>query len=162
MELSEIIRTDAVRAPIKATSKKRLLQDLADIAEAVYRLPAATVYKALMDRETLGPTGVGRGVAIPHARFAGVGRVIGVFVRLEKPVDFELIDRQPVDFVFALLAPEEAGADHLKALARVSRTLRSDAICAKLRSTFDPSALYAILTDGKAEQPGRPLAPLPA
>ena len=79
-------------------------------------------------------------------------RVIGLFVRLEKPVDFESIDRQPVDLVFALFAPEAAGADHLKALARVSRTLRSEAVCAKLRSTFDPNALYAILTDGKAEQ----------
>ena len=105
-----------------------------------------------MDREALGPTGVGRGVAIPHARLAGVPNVIGLFVRLEKPVDFESIDRQPVDLVFALFAPEAAGADHLKALARVSRTLRSEAVCAKLRSTFDPSALYAILTDGKAEQ----------
>ena len=152
MELSEIIGTDAVRAPLKATSKKRLLQDLADMAESVYGLPAPQVYKSLMEREALGPTGVGRGVAIPHARLAGVSRVVGLFVRLEKPVDFEAIDRQPVDLVFALFAPEAAGADHLKALARVSRTLRSEAICAKLRSTFDPSALYAILTDGKAEQ----------
>ncbi len=151
MELSEIIRVDAVRAPVKATSKKRLLQDLADMAEGVYALPSATVYKALMEREALGPTGVGRGVAIPHARFPGVTHVIGLFVRLDKPVDFEAIDRQPVDLVFALFAPETAGADHLKALARVSRTLRSEAVCAKLRSTFDPSALYAILTEGKAE-----------
>jgi PTS system nitrogen regulatory IIA component len=152
MELSEIIGVDAVRAPVKATSKKRLLQDLADIAESVYGLPSAVVYKALMEREALGPTGVGRGVAIPHARFPGVEHVIGLFVRLEKPVDFESIDRQPVDLVFALFAPEAAGAEHLKALARVSRTLRSDAVCAKLRSTFDRSALYAILTDGKAER----------
>lgn len=152
MELSEIISVEAVRAPVKATSKKRLLQDLADLAETVYALPSVTVYKALMDREALGPTGVGRGVAIPHARFPGVSRVIGLFVRLDKPVDFEAIDRQPVDLVFALFAPETAGADHLKALARVSRTLRSEAVCAKLRSTFDTSALYAILTDGKAEQ----------
>lgn len=152
MELSQILGIDAVRAPVRATSKKRLLQDLADMAGQVYRLPADTVYRALMDRESLGPTGVGRGVAIPHARFPGVSRVIGLFVRLEKPVDFESIDRQPVDLVFALFAPEAAGAEHLKALARVSRTLRSDAICAKLRSTFDPSAIYAILTDGKAEQ----------
>lgn len=152
MELSEIIRVDAVRSPLKATSKKRLLQDLAEMAETVYGLPSPAVYKALMDREVLGPTGVGRGVAIPHARLAGVKHMIGLFVRLEKPVDFEAIDRQPVDLVFALLAPEAAGADHLKALARVSRTLRSETVCAKLRSTFDPSALYAILTDGKAEQ----------
>lgn len=152
MELSDILGVEAVRAPLKATSKKRLLQDLAEMAEAVYGLDAATAYKALMDREALGPTGVGRGVAIPHARFAGVDRVTGLFARLEKPVDFESIDRQPVDLVFALFAPENAGAEHLKALARVSRTLRSEAVCAKLRSTFDPSALYAILTDGKAER----------
>ena len=153
MELSEIIGVEGVRAPLKATSKKRLLQDLADMAESVYRLPSATVYKALMDREALGPTGVGRGVAIPHARFPGVEHVTGLFVRLEKPVDFEAIDRQPVDLVFALFAPESAGAEHLKALARVSRTLRGDAVCAKLRSTFDLSAIYAILTETKAEQP---------
>lgn len=152
MELSEIIGVKAVRAPIKATSKKRLLQDLADLAEQTYRLPAEMVYKMLMEREALGPTGVGRGVAIPHARFPGVEHVLGLFVRLEKPVDFESIDRQPVDLVFALFAPETAGADHLKALARVSRTLRNENTCAKLRSTFEASALYAILTDGKAEQ----------
>jgi nitrogen PTS system EIIA component len=152
MELSEIIGVEAVRAPLKATSKKRLLQELADFSADLYKLPPETVYKALLDREALGPTGVGRGVAIPHARFAGVDRVLGLFVRLEKPVDFEAIDRQPVDLVFTLLAPESAGADHLKALARVSRTLRSESVCAKLRSTFDPSAIYAILTDGKAEQ----------
>lgn len=152
MELSEIFGVEAVRAPSKATSKKRLLQELADLAADVYGVSADQVNKALLERETLGPTGVGRGVAIPHARFSGVDRVLGLFVRLEKPVDFEAIDRQPVDLVFTLLAPEGAGADHLKALARVSRTLRSEAVCAKLRSTFDPSALYAILTEGKAEQ----------
>lgn len=152
MELSEIIGIKAVRAPVKATSKKRLLQDLADFAEQTYQLPAESVYKMLMEREALGPTGVGRGVAIPHARFSGVKHVLGLFVRLEKAVDFESIDRQPVDLVFALLAPETAGADHLKALARVSRTLRNEGTCVKLRSTFEASALYAILTDGKAEQ----------
>jgi nitrogen PTS system EIIA component len=152
MELSETLCVEAVRAPLKATSKKRLLQDLADLAATVYGFQAETVYRALLEREALGPTGVGRGVAIPHARFPGVDRVVGLFVRLEKPVDFEAIDRQPVDLVFALFAPENAGAEHLKALARVSRTLRSEAVCAKLRSTFDPSAIYAILTEGKADQ----------
>lgn len=152
MELSEIIGVEAVRAPLKATSKKRLMQDIAEMAESVYRLPADKVYRALMEREALGPTGVGRGVAIPHARLPGMSEVVGLFVRLEKPVDFESIDRQPVDLVFALFAPEAAGAEHLKALARVSRTLRNEAVCAKLRSTFDPSAIYAILTDSKAEQ----------
>lgn len=152
MELSDIISVEAVPAPLKATSKKRLLQDLADLAESVYGLPAAKTYKGLMERETLGPTGVGRGVGIPHARFSGLSEVKGLFVRLEKPVDFESIDRQPVDLVFALLAPESAGAEHLKALARVSRTLRSEAVCTKLRSTFEPAALYAILTEDKAIQ----------
>ena len=153
MELSEIIGVDAVRAPLKATSKKRLLQDLADMAEAVYGLPSATVYKALMDREALGPTGVGRGVAIPHARFAGVEhvhralRAAGEAGRLR--VDRPAAGRSRLR---ALRARRRPGAEHLKALARVSRTLRSEAVCAKLRSTFDPSALYAILTDGKAEQ----------
>jgi PTS system nitrogen regulatory IIA component len=152
MELSDILGVEAVRAPLKASSKKRLLQELAELAEGLYALPSETVYKALLEREALGPTGVGRGVAIPHARFPGVVRVLGLFVRLDKAVDFEAIDRQPVDLVFTLLAPESAGADHLKALARVSRTLRSEAVCTKLRSTFDPSALYAILTEGKAER----------
>ncbi len=152
MELSHILGVNAVRAPLKATSKKRLLQDLADMAETVHGMPSDATYKALMEREALGPTGVGRGVAIPHARFPGVKHVIGLFARLEKPVDFEAIDRQPVDLVFALFAPEAAGAEHLKALARVSRTLRSEAVCAKLRSTFDPSALYAILTESKSEK----------
>ncbi len=152
MELSEIFEVEAVRAPLKATSKKRLLQELADFAAEVYGVSSDAVYRALLEREALGPTGVGRGVAIPHARFGGVDRVHGLFVRLEKPVDFEAIDRQPVDLVFTLLAPETAGADHLKALARVSRTLRSEAVCTKLRSTFDVSALYAILTEGKTER----------
>ncbi len=152
MELSEIIDVEGIRAPLKATTKKRLLQDLAELADSVYGLPSEAVCKALMEREALGPTGVGRGVAIPHARLPEVDRVIGLFVRLEKPVDFELIDRQPVDLVFALFAPEAAGAEHLKALARVSRTLRSEAVCSKLRSTFDPSAIYSILTEGKAEE----------
>jgi nitrogen PTS system EIIA component len=152
VELSQILGVNAVRAPLKATSKKRLLQDLSEMGESVYGLPADPTYRHLMEREALGPTGVGRGVAIPHARFGGVDHVLGLFVRLEKAVDFEAIDRQPVDLVFALFAPEGAGADHLKALARVSRTLRSEAVCVKLRSTFDTSALYAILTETKSEQ----------
>lgn len=122
------------------------------MAESVYGLSSASTYRALMDREALGPTGFGRGIGIPHARFAEVDKVCGLFVRLEKPVDFDAIDRQPVDLVFALFAPESAGADHLKALARVSRTLRSDAICAKLRSTFEAAAIYSILTEDKASQ----------
>ncbi len=152
MELSDILGVDAIRAQLKVSSKKRLLQDLAEIAESVYGISSQRAYRALMDRESLGPTGVGRGVGIPHARIPGISEVNGVFVRLEKPVDFESVDRQPVDLVFALFAPENAGADHLKALARVSRTLRSESTCAKLRSTNDVSAIFAILTASEADR----------
>ena len=146
MELSEFLAADAVVAQLNATSKKRLLQEIARVAESVYGLPCKEIFTALQDRELLGPTGMGNGVAIPHARLACLDEVKAVFVRLEKPVDYESVDRQPVDLVFALLAPEGAGATHLKALARVSRTLRDQTICAKLRSSEDPNAMFAILT----------------
>ena len=153
MELSDILPSEAVKAPVRAGSKKRLLQDISDQAAPLYGLDGERIYRELLERETLGPTGVGRGVAIPHARLPDLDRVVGMFLRLEKAIDFEAVDRQPVDLVFALLAPKDAGADHLKALARVSRTLRDEAICTKLRSTHEPSALYSILTDGKGEKP---------
>ncbi len=108
------------------------------------------VFAALQDRETLGPTGVGHGVALPHARVAGLNQVVGAFVRIEKPVDFDAVDRQPVDLVFALFAPEGAGVDHLKALALVSRTMRDSGVCAKLRANDDPDTLYTVLTEAQA------------
>ena len=146
MELADILLPDAVLAAAKATSKKRALQDASLLSEDVYQLPAKEILTALQDRELLGPTGMGHGVAIPHARLPQIDRVWGLFLRLEKPVDFSSVDRQPVDLVFVLFAPEGAVADHLKALALVSRTLRDETTCAKLRSTDDPSALYSILT----------------
>ncbi len=146
MELSRILSADAVIAQFKASSKKRLLQEIAQVAESVYGLPSREIFAAIQERELLGPTGMGNGVAIPHARLPGLDGVKGVFIRLEKPVDYESVDRQPVDLVFALFAPEGAGADHLKALAQVSRTLRDPAVCTKLRSSDDPNALFAILT----------------
>lgn len=152
MQLSNILAADAVRANLRVSGKKRLLQDIAEMAAGIYGLDAAMVFDGLQARELLGPTGVGRGVAIPHARLPGLRGVIGLFEKLERPVDFESVDRKPVDLVFALLAPEESGVEHLKALARVSRTLRDEVICAKLRSTNDPTALYAILTDERASQ----------
>lgn len=152
MELSEFLSAEAVVSQLKATSKKRLLQEIAQVAEAAYELPSKTIFAALQERELLGPTGVGQGVAIPHARLAGLDGVKGVFIRVEKPVDYESVDRQPVDLVFALFAPEAAGAEHLKALALVSRTLRDAAICAKLRSSNDPNALFAILTDDQTSK----------
>ncbi|MEM9812256.1 MAG: PTS sugar transporter subunit IIA [Pseudomonadota bacterium] len=141
-----------VSAAVKVQSKKRLLQEIAAIAKSRLGLDEQSVHTALLERETLGPTGVGYGVALPHARIEGLEKVHGLFLHLETPVDFESVDRRPVDLIFVLLAPIDAGADHLKALARVSRILRSDAVCAKLRSTADPAALFAILADTDAIQ----------
>lgn len=152
MELSNILKPEAVRVFSTLSSKKRLFQDLGDIAASVYGLRASDAVDALQDRESLGPTGVGHGVALPHARLDGVDHVVGAFLRLEKPLDFDSVDRQPVDLVFALFAPRESGVDHLKALALVSRTLRDEGFCAKLRANSDPAALHAMLTDSTASQ----------
>lgn len=147
MEMAEILDPAAVRFVPAVSSKKRLLQDIAEQAAGIYGLDAGKVFPALQERETLGTTGVGRGVAIPHARLDGIERVVGLFFRLGKPVNFESLDRQPVDLVFALLAPSNDSPEHLKALALVSRTLRSDDVCAKLRANSDPSSLFSILSE---------------
>lgn len=147
MELSGILRPEAVKVFSAASSKKRLFQEIGEIANGVYQLNAQATVDALMERETLGPTGVGHGVALPHARLPVLDNVIGIFVMLEKPIDFGAMDRQPVDIAFALFAPEQAGVEHLKALALVARTLREPALCSKLRANLDASTLYAILTE---------------
>lgn len=147
MELSDILKPEAVKTFAQAASKKRVLQDLSELAASVYGVNGIEVFDALQDRENLGSTGVGQGVAIPHARLENIESVIGLFIRLEKPMDFESSDRQPVDLVFALLAPENAGVDHLKALALVSRSLRNSAVQAKLRSNDVNGTLHAILTE---------------
>ena len=152
MELSKILAPQAVKVVASTSSKKRLLHDLSDLACAAYGLPAAETVEALMERETLGPTGVGNGVALPHARLPGVESVVGAFILLEKPIDFNSIDRQPVDLAFALFAPEDAGVEHLKALALVSRTLRDAAVCAKLRANPDAATIYASLTEAQSVQ----------
>lgn len=150
MELKEILDAKAVRYTSGVSSKKRLLQDIAEQANAVYGLNAIEVFSALQEREALGSTGVGRGIAIPHARFESMDKVVGMFTRLEKPVDFDSVDHQPVDLVFSLLAPAAEGAEHLKALALVSRTLRDKDVCAKLRANDDEQTLYTVLTEVKA------------
>ena len=152
MEVADILGHDAVRASLKFQSKKRLFQEIAQIVADTHGLSEQKILDALLERENLGPTGVGHGVAIPHARIPDINKVLGVFIRLETAVDFEAVDRKPVDLIFVLLAPNAAGAEHLKALARVSRTLRDEQLCAKLRSTEDVTALYAILTDTSASQ----------
>ncbi len=152
MDLATILKPAAVKVIGKTSSKKRLFMDLGDIAASAYGLNAEEIVDALLERESLGPTGVGNGVALPHARMPDLEEVVGVFVRLENPVDFDSVDRQPVDLVFGLFAPKEAGVEHLKALALVSRTMRDSSICAKLRANSDPATLHAILTEGPASR----------
>jgi len=152
MELTDILEQRCVVASLKVQSKKRLFQEIAAAAQGRLGLEESSVHAALLERESLGPTGVGYGVAIPHARIEGLDKVHGLFFHLETPVDFESVDRKPVDLIFVLLAPVDAGAEHLKALARVSRILRSEAVCGKLRSTWDKAAIYAILADTDTSQ----------
>ena len=152
MELAKLLKPEAVKVVNAASSKKRLMQDLGDLVESVYGFKSAIVVDALMAREALGPTGVGHGVALPHARLDGLDSVVGAFILLDRPVDFSSVDRQPVDIAFALFAPEEAGVEHLKALALVSRTLRNQTICSKLRANPDPATLYTILIEEPSVQ----------
>lgn len=152
MELSRILQPEAVRVIGSLTSKKRLFQELGDLAGTVYGLPVPDVVDSLTDRESLGPTGVGQGIALPHARMKGLSEVRGVFLRIERPLDFGSVDRQPVDLVFALFAPAESGVDHLRALALVSRTLRNQGVCGKLRANTDPATLHAVLTEQPASE----------
>lgn len=147
MNISELLKPTAVIASLKAQGKKHLLQELSARAAHVARLPERKIFETLMERERLGTTGVGQGIAIPHGRLADIGEIVGVFARLEMPIDYDAVDNQPVDLVFMLLAPEGAGADHLKALARVSRLLRNQSATEKLRAAKSAEALYAILTD---------------
>ena len=138
---------DAVLAAVKASSKKALLAELAGRAAALYQLDERRLFDRLLERERLGSTGIGGGIAIPHGRMAPLSKPCGVFARLAHSVDFDSIDERPVDVVFLLMAPEGAGADHLKALARVSRLLRDRALVDKLRATDSADALFALLVE---------------
>ena len=152
MEINDLITTQGVVANLHATSKKQAIQDLAKKAADITGLHERAIFDVLMERERLGTTGVGNGIAIPHGKLANLDKLYGLFARLEKPIDFQSIDEQPVDLIFLLLAPESAGADHLKALARVSRLLRDKTVCDKLRGTDQSEALYALLTEDAAHQ----------
>lgn len=147
MELADLLQPQHVIARLRATSKKQALQELAKRAAEVTGQPERAIFSTLMKRERLGTTGVGNGIAIPHGKLPGLERMYGLFARLDHPIDFEAIDERPVDLIFMLLAPESSAADHLKALARVSRLLRDKTACEKLRGTDDPEALYALLVD---------------
>ena len=145
MEIQELLNPAAVVRNLRTTSKKHLLQELAKVAARFVSVPERMIFDVLLERERLGTTGVGHGIAIPHVRLGGVSRVMAVFARLEKPIGFDSVDDEPVDLIFMLLAPKDAGADHLKALALVSRLMRDAELCAKLRGTDNADALYALL-----------------
>jgi len=150
LEIGDLITLRGVMAQLRAPGKKQVLQELARRAATVTGIADKGIFDALVERERLGTTGIGGGVAVPHCRLPELDRLYGMFARLERPIPFEAIDDQPVDLVFLLLAPLEAGAEHLKALARVSRLLRDKAMCEKLRGANSADALYALLTNGGA------------
>ena len=146
MDLSDLVSPESVISSLRATSKKQALQELSAQAAKISGLKAGEIFDKLLEREKLGTTGVGQGIAIPHGKFAKLDKLYGLFARLEQPVNFDSIDEQPVDLIFVILAPENSGADHLKALARISRMLRNQTACEKFRGTDQPDALYALLT----------------
>lgn len=150
MDIADLITPASVIPALRVANKKQLLQELAKRASVIVGRPERTIFDTLFERERLGSTGIGNGTAVPHGRLADLPRIYGLFARLEKPIDFEAIDDQPVDLVFVLLTPDRAGADHLKALARISRLLRDRTMCEKLRGTDGADALYALLTDRTA------------
>lgn len=145
MPLNDLVAPSAIIPALKVNGKKQLLQELAAKAAALSGQNERAIFEILLQREKLGSTGVGNGIAIPHGKLAKLNKLFGLFARLERPVDFEALDGQPVDLVFLLLAPEGAGADHLKALARVARILRDPDVARKLRDSRDAAALYAVL-----------------
>ena len=145
MELTNLITPDHVIARMRATSKKQALQELARRSAEVSGLEQREIFDILLERERLGTTGIGRGIAIPHGKHDRLNGLVGVFARIEKAIDFDAVDGEPVDLLFLLLAPPSAGADHLKALAKVSRTLRDQTICTQLRGCEDADGIYALL-----------------
>ena len=150
MELSDLISSDSIVSTLKVGSKKQALQELSHLAEKITGISSRDIFGTILQRERLGSTGVGQGIAIPHGKLEGLDRLFAIFARLETPISFDAMDDQPVDLIFMLLAPESAGADHLKALARISRTLRDPEITKKLRSSDSKTELYTILTQPAA------------
>jgi PTS system nitrogen regulatory IIA component len=145
MTLTDLVAPAAIVPALKVNGKKQALQELAARAAELTGQSERAILEVLLQREKLGSTAVGNGIAIPHGKLPKLGRLFGLFARLERPIDFEALDSQPVDLIFLLLAPEAAGADHLKALARVARLLRDPEVTRKLRESGDADALYAVL-----------------
>jgi len=152
MSLTDLIVPKAVLPSLKVSTKKQALQELAAHAAFLSGLSGREIFDVLLQRERLGTTGIGAGVAIPHGKLIKAPAIFGLFARPEKPIDFESIDGVPVDLIFLLIAPESAGADHLKALAKLARMMRDTALTAKLRATHDADALYALLTQEPASR----------
>jgi PTS system nitrogen regulatory IIA component len=145
MPLTDLIAPNAILPALKVNNKKQVLQELAARAALLSGQSERAIFDILMQREKLGTTAIGNGIAIPHGKMPNLTRLFGLFARLERPVDFDALDNQPVDLVFLLLAPEGAGADHLTALSRVARLLRDQTVTHKLRATQDAESLYAVL-----------------
>jgi PTS system nitrogen regulatory IIA component len=148
--IGEMIQPDAIVANLRVSSKKQALQELSKRAAELTGLSERKIFEVLIQRERLGTTGVGHGIGIPHGKLSELDRLYGLFARLEHPIDFDAIDEQPVDLICVLLAPETAGADHLKALARVSRLLRDQSVCEKIRGSDKAEAIHALLTNSTA------------
>src|ERR671910_2040857 len=144
MALADLLTPEAVVPHLRPPSKKAALHELAAHASRLTGLDERVIFEALLQRERLGSTGIGEGLAIPHGKLPNLSRLFGLVARLDKPIDFEALDGQPVDILFLLLAPEGAGADHLKALARVARALREPGVLERIRATRDANALYAV------------------
>ena len=147
MEIGDLLSSNTVLETLKVTSQKQALQELAKLAADITQIDRQQIFDLLLERERLGSTGVGHGVAIPHARLAELDRHYGIFARLSEGVEFDSVDGEPVDLIFLLLAPENAGADHLKALALISRRMRDREFCNKLRGSDNGDAIFALLTD---------------
>jgi PTS system nitrogen regulatory IIA component len=150
VDLGSLIELDSILPAMKANSKKQVLQELAERAAERTGLSGREIFDKVMQRERLGSTGVGNGIAIPHGKIENLTGLVGVFGRLYHPVEFDALDDQPVDLVFLLLAPEDAGADHLKALSKIARMLRNSDTVSRLRAARDADTLYAIMTEAKA------------
>ena len=145
MEIAELLTPEAVIPQMKVGSKKQALQELSCFAAELTGVEEHTIFEVLLERERLGTTGVGNGIAIPHGKLDNVSQICGIFARLDAPIDFDAIDDQPVDLIFVLLAPESAGADHLKALAWVSRLLRDNSICEKIRRSENRESILKLI-----------------
>ncbi len=150
MNLSELIAPEAIIPALRANSKKQVLQILAEKAADLTGLNERVIFDVVLQREKLGSTGLGGGIAIPHGKLPDINKIIGIFAHLEIPVDFEALDDEPIDLVFLLLAPENAGADHLKALSQIARVLRHSDVVQKLRNTYDANVLYTLLIQNSA------------